>query len=66
MNKELITEQEQNVLYMLATGNTKKTTAQKLNIPYSRCKIIVGSLCKKFEAENLVCCVVKAIHEKLI
>ncbi len=66
MNKELITEQEQKVLYMLATGNTRKTTAQMLNIPYSRCKTIVGNLCTKFEAENFVCCVVKAIHEKLI
>lgn len=66
MNKELLTEQEHKMLSLFAKSYSRKNIADELNIPYPTCRKLVNDLLKKFEADNLVACLVKAYDEGFI
>jgi bacterial regulatory proteins, luxR family len=56
MNKELLTDYEYKILYMLAKSYTRKHICEELNISYRKCKKIIDDLCAKFETPNVLCC----------
>ncbi|CDE61358.1 putative uncharacterized protein sll0782 [Fusobacterium sp. CAG:439] len=66
MNKELLTEQEHKMLQLFAKSYNRKNIADELNISYSSCRKLVNALLKKFEADNLTSCLIKAYDEGFI
>ena len=66
MNKELLTEDEHKILFLLAYNYNRKDIAKKLNISYSKCRNTVNKLCEKFETDNTIICLLKAIEEGFI
>ncbi len=61
MGENNLTEEEKEILLLLAQGRTQKYVAEIVNIPYAKCRAIVKSACEKLDAINLTDCVVKAV-----
>lgn len=61
MAENMLTDEECEILLLLAQGRTQKYVAEIVNISYARCRATVKSACKKLDAINLTDCVVKAV-----